>query len=87
MRSIDEIADELLDAQEKWRVKMREIDKLATAAHDEYVRALIRIEDEVGIGCDVAGDAELIWGRMKFEWVDGGDLSVQFRELMARKGE
>ena len=82
-RALDEIADELLDAQEEWRKVMRECDDKIHAATKKLQDTLISATDEAGLV-----DADLdAWPRGELVWQDPGDLSVQFKEAAARKRE
>lgn len=90
-RSVDELCDFLLDAQEEYRTKMREADRLIEDARGKFLDAVIEAEKEVaGEQKHASGwtsldgpTIDLDVGRCEFEWTDGGDLSVQLREALA----
>jgi len=82
-RSIDEIADELVDAQETYCKAMREAEARAYEARQQFLDAIIAVEDELR-------DKGTAWldldcGKYEFEWVDPGDLSVQLRTAIAER--
>lgn len=82
-RSIDEIADALLDAQEEYRKAMREHEAAAYEARQKFLDAIIAAEDELA---DESGAwLDLECGRYEFDWSDGGDLSVQLRTAIAER--
>jgi len=82
-RSIDEIADELVDAQETYRKAMREADERAYDARQAFLDAIIAVEDELAENGEVWLDLDC--GKYEFEWVDPGDLSVQLRTAIAER--
>jgi transcription elongation GreA/GreB family factor len=81
-RSIDEIADELLDAQEAWRAKMAAVSVQLKEAQEALESTLMRIEDELKLAPD-----DLMWPRAALDIREAGDLSVQLKEAVARKRE
>jgi hypothetical protein len=82
-RSIDEIADAHLDAQETHRKTMREADAHVYEARQRFLDAIIEVEDELAENGAVWLDLDC--GKCEFEWIDPGDLSVQLRTAIAER--
>jgi hypothetical protein len=81
-RSVDELCDFLLDAQESYRAKMRGADKLIDDARQKFLDAVIEVEDELAeVGSPHLLDLDV--GVCEFRWTDGGDLSVQLSHYLS----
>jgi hypothetical protein len=82
-RTVDELADALLDAQEEYRKAMREHEAAAYTARQKFLDAVIGVEDELK---DSSGSwLDLDIGKYEFEWSDGGALAVQLRTAIAER--